>query len=244
MIIHAEVPDMLASLVQRECIPELMDDPTLPAEDHRHALAGLSRLNTLSRSHQRRWAVIMGLARQSAAPLRVLDLATGDGRFPILLATQARRAKLTIEVAGCDMSDTALSVARESAQQSGVSAEFFPHDVLRESLPRGFDVITSSLFLHHLEQDAVRHLLRQCGEAARTMVLMSDLSRSRRNYLLVWLACRLVTRSRVVWTDGPLSVRAAFTPEELRTLAEESGLLGATTIGSFPCEFMLCWRRV
>jgi hypothetical protein len=43
--------------------------------------------------------------------------------------------------------------------------------------------------------------------------------------------------------DGPLSVRAAFTPSELRGLAQEAGLTGAKVSRRFPCRLLLEWKR-
>jgi hypothetical protein len=72
---------------------------------------------------------------------------------------------------------------------------------------------------------------------------VNDLSRSRWNLGLVWCATRLVTRSRVVHVDGPLSVRGAFTPAEAAKLAERAGLTGARVAERFPCRWLLTWRK-
>lgn len=234
---------MLASLAKRARIPELMDDPTLPPDEHREALRGLARLNALSRAHARRWKPIATLARESNRPIRVLDVATGDGGFPIAAATWAGRAGLKVEAAGCDISDTALTVAKESAAKAGVGVEFFRHDVLKEALPAGFDVVTCSLFLHHFSEQEVVRILTAMRDAAARMVLVNDLARGRTNLVLVWLGCRLLTRSRVVRFDGPASIRSAFTRAEMLALAERAGLHGVTVAAAFPCEFLLTWRR-
>ena len=114
---------------------------------------------------------------------------------------------------------------------------------IRDPLPGGFDVVTCSLFLHHLSEDDAVTVLRRMRDAAGRLVLVNDLARSRFNYLAVWLACRLTTRSRVVRFDGPASVRSAFTPAEARALAERAGLSGATVSRRFPCRFLLSWSR-
>ena len=59
---------------------------------------------------------------------------------------------------------------------------------------------------------------------------------------VVWLASRLLTRSPVVHVDGPLSVRAAFTPAELLALTHAGGLTGATVTPRFPGRMILEWR--
>src|SRR5919106_574491 len=82
------------------------------------------------------------------------------------------------------------------------------------AFPTGFDVVTCSLFLHHLSADEGIALLANMENAARRLVLVNDLARSPFNFVSVWLACRLLTRSPVVRFDGPASVRSAFTPAE------------------------------
>ena len=68
-------------------------------------------------------------------------------------------------------------------------------------------------------------LLYKMRCAARRLVLVSDLVRSRAGYALAAAVPRLLTRSRVVHVDAVRSVEAAFTPEEFRLLAAEAGRL-------------------
>lgn len=229
----------LAALARRERIDELMDDPALAPAAHRRALAGLARLNRVSDSPGVLWPAVRGLAR-GGAPVRVLDVATGSGDVPRALAAKAARAGLTnLRIAGCDISPTAVQAASRSAP----GLTFFVHDALRDPLPTGYDVVTCSLFLHHLSEADAATLLGRMAAAAGRLVLVNDLDRSRFSYLAVWAACRLLTRSPVVRFDGPASVRSAFTAEEARALAERAGLAGATVRRRFPCRYLLTWER-
>jgi hypothetical protein len=85
--------------------------------------------------------------------------------------------------------------------------------------------------------------LRRMADAAGRLVLVNDLCRGATGLALAHLACRLLTRSPVVHTDGPRSVAAAFTPTELAGLAAEAGLTGATVTRHWPCRMLLSWRR-
>src|SRR5581483_9493076 len=214
--------------------------PGLDPAEHRAALAALARINRLSRSADVLWPEIAKLARAAGRPLRVLDVATGSGDVPARLWAKARRAGVALELAGCDVSPTAVA---EANRRAGAAVRFFTHDVIRDPLPTGYDVVTCSLFLHHLSDDDAAAVLRRMGDAAGRLVLVNDLARSRFNFLAVWLACRLTTRSRVVRFDGPASVRSAFTPAEALALAGRAGLTGATVLHRFPCRFLLSWSR-
>jgi 2-polyprenyl-3-methyl-5-hydroxy-6-metoxy-1,4-benzoquinol methylase len=234
----------LAKLAQRDKQAEIMDQPGLESARHQTALLGLARINQISGSDRILWRPIERLARQHpAARLRVLDIATGGGDVPVRLCQRARRAGLAIDFAGADISSTAIDCARARAQHDGADVEFFHLDALAQSLPAGYDILTSSLFLHHLETPQAIDLLRHMGQAAGSMVLINDLVRSRMGYLLAWVGTRVLSRSPVVHADGPLSVCAAFTIVEARKLAEQAGLHGATVGWRWPCRFLLEWRR-
>ena len=97
------------------------------------------------------------------------------------------------------------------------------HDVLTAALPEGYDVVMTSLFLHHLERDEAARLLAAMRAAARRLVVIDDLRRDGLGLALAWLGSRTLTRSPVVRVDGPRSVRAAFTITEVRRLAEAAG---------------------
>src|SRR5206468_3142113 len=107
--------------------------------------------------------------------------------------------------------------------------------------PTGFDVVTCSLFLHHLSEDDAIALFANMENATRHLLLVNDLARSRLIFCAVWFACHLLSRSRVVHFDGPASVRSAFTAAEALALAERAGLTGATARRKVPCRFLLSW---
>ena len=116
-----------------------------------------------------------------------------------------------MQVEGCDISPEAVRFARRRAEQSGLSLRFFNLDVLNEPIPAGYDVVTCSLFLHHLAEADARSFLRKAADATSRLLLVNDLVRGPVGYLLAWSACRLLTRSPVVRHDGPVSVAGAFT---------------------------------
>jgi 2-polyprenyl-3-methyl-5-hydroxy-6-metoxy-1,4-benzoquinol methylase len=232
------------SLAQRRRQPEIIDQPDLDHARHVEALRGLARINVVSASDRILWGPIAALAREPLGrPLRVLDIATGGGDVPIRLWRRAQRAGLAVEAAGTDTSQTAVEHARQDAERAGAAVEFFRLDAVLDELPAGFDVITSSLFLHHLDDEDAVALLGKMRQAAGRMVLINDLIRCRLGYLAAWLGCQLLTRSPVVHIDGPRSVEAAFTRAEALALAERAGLSGATLAWRWPWRFLLTWRR-
>jgi 2-polyprenyl-3-methyl-5-hydroxy-6-metoxy-1,4-benzoquinol methylase len=235
---------MPLSFANRVRIPELMDDPNLDPRAHAQALRGLARLNRLSNSTGVLWPLIQEYCRHATRPtVKLLDVATGGGDLPIQLAQRAQKHGLPLEVSACDISETALLHAREQAQDAGVQVSFFRQDLLGQSLPTGYDIITASLFLHHLADEEVVLVLQRMREAGAKLVLVNDLLRNALNYALVWLGTRIVSRSPIVHFDGPVSVQAAFTIPELQSLAGRAGLLNARVEARHPCRLLLNWSR-
>jgi 2-polyprenyl-3-methyl-5-hydroxy-6-metoxy-1,4-benzoquinol methylase len=224
--------------------PELMDEPGLDPHEHVRALRGLARVNGLSRISSILWPPIAQLARErKGARVRLLDLASGGGDIPIALALRAARARLNVEIDGCDLSEQAVRYAQEQANSRGADVHFFALDALADPLPRGYDIVCCSLFLHHLDEMHATNLLRRMAATANRLVLVDDLIRSRRGYFLALAGCRLLTRSRVVHSDGPASVAAAFTPAEALALAQKARLNGANVTRHWPQRFLLSWSR-
>ena len=235
-------------LAHRERLPELMDQPGLDPELHAQALVGLRRINAVSRSAACLFDPIRALARAlppDAAPLRLLDVACGGGDVALDLAALAKRHGLALAVEGCDISPQAVALSQARAQERGLEASFFVADVLAYPLPDrfdiGFDVIVSSLFLHHLDTADAETLLARLAGSSRQLLLISDLLRSPLGYGLAWAGTQLLSRSHIVHIDGLLSVRGAFQLAEVAAMAERAGLDGVDLRRCWPERYLLSW---
>ncbi len=224
--------------------PEIMDQPGLDPRLHAGALRCLERVNWLSRPAAIFWPHLHDLARENPAkPLEILDIATGAGDIPIKLWLRARRVGLDCRIDACDVSPIALEQARKNAESAQADVHFFQHDVLTGPLPREYDAIICSLFLHHLEGDDVIEVLRRMAASARRLILVNDLRRSPIGWLMAWAGTRVLTTSHVARFDGPVSVEGAFTLDEVRHLVERAGLTGAAVRRCWPWRWLLTWRR-
>lgn len=226
---------------QRDRQPEWMDDPNIPREDHLAALAGLARLNRFSGVARAMYRHIRRLAvSRPDRRLNLLDVASGAGDVPINWIRRANREGWSLRVTMTDTRSAALEEQQRRAKQSSVSVLSLQHDVLRSPLPSGFDVVTTSLFLHHLEDHQVFCLLQSMQAASEGALVICDLERSATNLLLVRTAAAILTRSPVVHHDAAASVRAAFTLDEFRNLAEEALTRPIRVKRAFPCRFIAC----
>jgi 2-polyprenyl-3-methyl-5-hydroxy-6-metoxy-1,4-benzoquinol methylase len=226
--------------------PEMMDQPGLEVSVHLNALRGLSRINRLSLAARAYWPTLRAFsgAQVKGSPLRVLDLACGGGDMPIAIHERLASAGISALVHGCDISPVAVDFANTQAAGRGLdNIRFFVHDVLRYGIPAGYDVLTCSLYLHHLSRKEAVGFLRNIHASGARLVMINDLARTRFGLFLARFIPKLVSRSPIVHTDAVLSARAAFSPAQILALAEEAGLHRAQIQYRWPERYLLVWER-
>jgi SAM-dependent methyltransferase len=222
----------------------MMDNPGLDPAEHLRALAGLSWLNWASRSPRIVWQPIHALGQSLRMDrLRVLDIGSGAGDVLLGLWKLASRYRWELDLHGIDISERAIAYARDRCRMVGARIDYTQLDALADPLPIGYDVLMSSLFYHHLSEDEVVSLLEKMAAATKHLLLVNDLRRCSTGLVLAHIACRLLTRSRVVHTDGPRSVCAAFTSGEMQVLAQRAGLIDARITHRWPCRLLCTWRK-
>ncbi len=235
---------MSAALLRRKLIGELMDSPTLDPTEHLHALEGLRRINQASGTANAISKTLLAFAhRKALTHLTMLDVACGGGDVPVAVASTAKQNGITLHLTLMDRSDLAIRRAADAARAVNLPNRTLHGDAVATLPVQQFDIVTNSLFLHHLTESEVIAVLTHMKNAARRAVIISDLRRSAIGYLIAWFGCRILSRSPVVHYDGPVSVRAAWTIQELRTMATQAGMTNANIHRSWPWRMLLTWER-
>ena len=200
---------------------ELMDDLARPESEFIEAYRELAIIN-------RYLGGIRAIERFSPAIDGgfLLDVAAGACDIGDALTRQSRW-----RVVGLALNAGGLRMARHSLAVVGDAFELpFSDDA--------FDVVTASLFFHHLSDDDCVRVLGSMYRVARRMIIVNDLHRHQLAYLSIVVLTRLFSRSVMVRNDGPLSVRRAFRVDELARIARRAGI-DARVYRSFPYRLVL-----
>lgn len=200
---------------------EMMDRPQPVSAELERDLERLRQLNRWFGSYRlildfmRRWI-------KPSARMRVVDLATGSGDIPRLIADYARRIDAHLEIDALDQQPTTLEVATKLSS-SYPEISYHEGNVLEWNSSGTYDIVLCTLALHHFSDgDAVR-LLRRSRQLSRRFVLVSDL---RRGFVLqagVYLLTALIFREPMTRFDARLSAQRAFSFSEMRDLAVRAG---------------------
>ncbi|MEK7443441.1 MAG: methyltransferase domain-containing protein [candidate division NC10 bacterium] len=224
----------LTPLPRAAGVLEMLDRPA-PFADLRLSLEDVVRLNAVFGGRRVTLAHVKRLLARlpAAAPVTVLDLGTGAADIPLALIRWARRARRSLRVFALDRDWSTLRVAR-GLTMLYPEITFVQADALALPFRRdAVDVVISALTLHHLEPAGAARCLEGMDAVSRIGLVVNDLYRSRAAWALVWVATRLLARSRMSWHDGPLSVLRAYTAEELRGLCARARL-GPVEIWRYP----------
>jgi 2-polyprenyl-3-methyl-5-hydroxy-6-metoxy-1,4-benzoquinol methylase len=203
---------------------ERIDGPLPPADRHATQI-DLDRLNVWFGGYALTLDRVQRAARRlpRGRTLVVVDVGGGRGDFAVRVVRWARQAGRPVRVLVCDTDAATLAEARRRTRAypeiSLVCAD-------ATALPVGdgaADVVIAALTLHHLDPDAAVACLAEM-RAAAPVAVVNDLLRTRTALTMVWLATRLLWLHPVSRHDGPVSVRRAYSPEELAVLAEKAGV--------------------
>ncbi len=197
--------------MRRVVTQEILDSPDCPPIEVEKSLRDLSRIN--------RWfggvATTRKLIERVAAAtgkkhFSLLEVAAGHGEVPKMAARQLARQGITLELTMLDrMHSHMLSGNRLSGDHSVVA------DALALPFPdNSFDLVSSSLFVHHLEPTGVTLFANEALRVSRVAVLINDLIRHPLHLALVYAGWPLM-RSHVSRVDGVASVRRAYVPDEV-----------------------------
>jgi 2-polyprenyl-3-methyl-5-hydroxy-6-metoxy-1,4-benzoquinol methylase len=209
---------------------ELLDGPLDPST-LRGNLRDLERVNRWLGGRSLSLNAVKGLARGVQHRTTVLDVGTGAGDIPLYMSRSTAYSDLGLEFEAIDIRPEIVAIARHTVRRHRVKVRL----ARLEAEPDGsFDVVHSSLLMHHLDPAQAIATLREMARVARRAVIVNDLDRTRRWLRLARLLARLLSTNRYTRHDAPLSVQRAYRPDELARLAKAAGLVEVSRLWTRP----------
>ena len=195
--------------MQRISQAEILDSDACPPVEAEASLRDLCRINrwfggvATTRDMIERVAYATGKKNFS-----VLEVAAGFGEVSKAAGRQLARRGIMLDVTDLDRVRTHL-LRGNRAVVSDALALPFPDC--------SFDLVSCSLFAHHLEPADLARFAAEALRVVRCAVLINDLVRHPMHLALVYAGFPLM-RSYVSRVDGLASVRRAYVPDEMRRI--------------------------
>lgn len=204
------------------------DDPA--ARRSRRDLVRMHRAMGTRSIVSRAWRTLVSLER-AAAPLRVLELGAGDGKLLLGVARSLFPRWPRVQLSLMDRQDIVSKATLASYADAGWSAEVLvgdvlawaaqPHDAAPGLPAQRWDLISTTLFLHHFNRAELDMLLAAVAsrsdrffacEPSRSWLALAG------SHLVGAIGANAVTR-----TDAVLSVHAGFRGREISARWPQAG---------------------
>lgn len=166
----------------------------------------------------------------------VLEVAAGDGFVP-------RTLQKNLDGSGIHLNITLLDRATSHLPANGSMLRIGGDALALPFHASAFDLVSCSLFAHHLPPEQVVIFAREALRACRVAVLVNDLVRNRLHLAVAYAGVPLY-RSRITRNDAPASVRQAYTVEEMRRFFQEAGAAKVEIIRHYFYRMgVIAWQR-
>lgn len=145
----------------------------------------------------------------------LLDVGAGGCDIAIWAVREARQRGLKLNITALDNDKRVLPIASQ-AIRNYPEIRIVEGNALELSRLGSFDFVFSNHLLHHLAWDDIKIFLDRILAQTRIAFVMNDLKRSNWAYLGFTIFSGLLTHRSYHFSDGRLSIRRGFLPEELR----------------------------
>jgi SAM-dependent methyltransferase len=232
---------------RRTLAPELMDAADVAFDDYLACLRDLESVNRWTFAYRPTLHFLAGLEAAGRLPrdrrIGILDVGCGYGDMLRRIDRWSTRRGLAVDLVGLDHDERACRAAQEATPADRplrwVSADCFSY---RPTGP--VDLIVSSLFGHHLDDDELVRFLSWMDSTAGLGWFVNDLHRHAVSYYGFIALSGLARWHRFVRHDGPVSIARAFDRADWHHYLAAAGIAADAAEIGWRMPFRLCVARV
>jgi 2-polyprenyl-3-methyl-5-hydroxy-6-metoxy-1,4-benzoquinol methylase len=225
---------------------ELMDTEPVGFAEFHQCLRQLTIVNVLTLAYRPtlRW---LGRMLRSAKPrgaVSIIDVGSGGGDMLRQIWKLLQRRDLDSDLTGADLNPW----SKPSAEQDTPAAmqiKFETCDIFSFDQARRADFIISCNFTHHLTDAELIRFIQWMDHHAGRGWLINDLHRHPVPYYFVKTVFHMLPLSRMMRSDGPISISRAFVAADWRRLLAAAGIPAARTTIKwfFPFRYVVAYSK-
>ena len=211
------MPDFKVRSYQKE----LLDNNNIPFPDIRENMKELNTINTLLGGHN---ISIKGFKKllQSKKEISICEIGCGGGDNLHAIYRYCKTHSIKVAITGIDINPECIQFTQS------VKKEYAPtlicSDYKKAFFEKKPDIIFSSLFCHHFNNDDLLEMINWMKENSNIGFFINDLHRHPIAYYFIKLLTRIFSRSYLVKNDAPLSVLRGFVKKEWQSILTKTNI--------------------
>lgn len=210
---------------QRSEKKEILDRDDIPFADIEQNMKELNFINTHLGGHS---ITIGGFKKivKNRKSVSVCEIGCGGGDNLSALYTFCKEKNIAANFTGIDINAACIAFAKAKTQIPNV--EFITSDYKQYTFIEKPDIIFSSLFCHHFNNEELITMLQWIKANCNLGFFINDLHRHPLAYNFIKVAANVFSKSYLVKNDAPLSVLRGFKKCEWQNIFQKSGIKNYT----------------
>jgi SAM-dependent methyltransferase len=205
---------------------ELLDGNHIPFTDIKQNMRELEVINSRLGGHN---ITLEGFKKllSTRRNITVCEIGCGGGNNLRAIRKFANKKKdLEVKCIGVDINPDCITYAEENC--NGMEIKFIASDYRYVMLEDKPDIIFSSLFCHHFNDEELVSMLHWMKMNSKVGFFINDLERNPLAYYSIKALTRMFSQSYLVRNDAPLSVMRGFKGKEWGSLLQKAGIKNYT----------------
>ena len=203
---------------ERSYQKEFLDNNNIPFEDIKRNMLELDFINTYLGGHRVTLKGIRALA--GSKDLSIAEIGCGGGDNLRQIRNWAVNNNINVHLTGIDINPECIKFARERKSNYGI--DFISSDYRKVDFEVQPDIIFSSLFCHHFNDEELIVMMQWMNQQCRIGFFINDLHRNAFAYYSIKWLTKAFSKSYMVRNDAALSVKRGFRKKDLDSLFEKA----------------------
>ncbi len=220
----------MVDLKVRSYKKELLDADNIPFEDIKQNMKELNSINTLLGGHKISTSGVKEIIRKKQPftnnkPIIIGEIGCGGGDNIKAINKWCKKNNIAVSFIGIDIKRECIDFAKQ--QCSDIDATWVVSPYEEAHFDKKPDIIFSSLFCHHFNEDVLILMLQWMKNNATAGFFINDLHRNNMAYYSIKILTRLFSKSYLVKNDAPLSVARGFIKTEWQQILKDADINNA-----------------
>ncbi len=231
----------MPNLYQRSLEKEILDGKDIPFEEIALNMQELNTINSLLGGHAISLHGFKVLLK-NRTKISVCEIGCGGGDNLLVILNYCQNKGIDVTLIGIDLNEACIQFSQTNNKLKPYT-QFISSDYSLVNFNEKPDIIFSSLFCHHFNDQELVNQLQWMQQNSKLGFFINDLQRHKLAYYAIKWLTQLFSKSKLVKNDAPLSVARGFKKSEWEYLFDLANLKTISIIWKWAFRFLIIYKQ-